>query len=159
MSETGISKPIDKWLPFLLVLFFVVIAIVNAVFVYIAINTHTGVVTENPYQKGLDYNSVLEKSRAQPEINQIAEYENGILRWTLTNTDGTPIEQAEVTATLVRAIEEGYDTDLTFTHKGGGIYEADISTLPKAGLWIARLKSQWNNKEFLKTYKFIHKKT
>ncbi len=159
MRETGISKPIDKWLPYFLVLFFVVIAIVNAFFVYIAINTHTGVVTENPYQKGLEYNAVLEKSRAQPDIDQFAKYENGILRWTLKNTDGTPIEQAEVTANLVRAIEQGYDTELIFTHKGGGIYEADVGTLPKAGLWIARLKSQWNKKEFLKTYKFIHKRT
>lgn len=46
-----------------LLAFFGVLASVNAFFVYTAVTTNTGVVTENAYEKGLRYNEILKEAR------------------------------------------------------------------------------------------------
>jgi len=54
----------DKLIPWYFVIFFLVLFIVDGIFVYLATSTHTGVVTENAYEKGLRYNEVIERARA-----------------------------------------------------------------------------------------------
>ena len=61
----------DKWIPWYFVAFFVVLAILDGIFVTIAATTHTGVITENAYQKGLDYNEVVAASEEQDEIGWV----------------------------------------------------------------------------------------
>ena len=49
----------DRIIPLYFVAFFVFIAIMDGIFVYLATTTHSGVVTENAYQKGLNYNQYI----------------------------------------------------------------------------------------------------
>ena len=60
MTRTDTFK--DKLMPWYIVLFFVVFTIVLAGFAVIAHRTHTGVVTENAYKKGLAYNDVIKEA-------------------------------------------------------------------------------------------------
>ena len=48
--------------------FFGFIGAVDAYFVYTALATNTGMVTEQPYEKGLAYNDILNKAKHQPEM-------------------------------------------------------------------------------------------
>jgi nitrogen fixation protein FixH len=50
---------------FYLLSFFVIFASVDAFFVYKAISTHTGVVAENAYEIGLNYNDVIAEAKKQ----------------------------------------------------------------------------------------------
>ena len=50
------------WVLFSFVAFFGVIIAVNSVFITTALNSHSGVVTKQPYEKGLAYNQYLEKA-------------------------------------------------------------------------------------------------
>ena len=81
--EQATKDPRDKWIPMYFVAFFAVIALLDGIFVYTAISTQTGVVTEQPYEKGLAYNEVLEKAKTQPELEHKVSYQNGALRWAL----------------------------------------------------------------------------
>ncbi|MEQ1705902.1 MAG: FixH family protein, partial [Rickettsiales bacterium] len=67
------------------VAFFGFIAAVNAVMVTLAIRTHSGVVTEHPYEKGLAYNQVVEAEKNQQKLgwNGDVKYENGNLYFSL----------------------------------------------------------------------------
>tara|TARA_R110002126_G_scaffold274335_2_gene419290 strand:+ start:7706 stop:7936 length:231 start_codon:yes stop_codon:yes gene_type:complete len=50
---------------FYLLAFFVIFASVDAFFVYKALSTHTGVVAENAYEIGLNYNDVIAEAKKQ----------------------------------------------------------------------------------------------
>lgn len=53
------------------VLFFMTFASVDAYFIYRALKTHRGVVTEHAYEKGLAFNKVLEQARAEGDSSPI----------------------------------------------------------------------------------------
>ena len=154
METATVKNPKDKWIPWYFVAFFAVIALLDGVFVYMAVSTQTGVVTEHAYEKGLDYNRLLEAARAQPDLDQKAEYKDGVLRWTIAEDGGAPILDAFVQAHIKRPVQDGYDFDIMLKHMGGGVYEARLDA-PLAGLWQARLKCKWNNQTFQTSLKFI----
>lgn len=128
--------------------FFGLIIVVNAIFIYMALYTHSGVVTQQPYEKGLAFNETLEKAKAQPELEHHVSYEDGILRWAL------PMENASVTAHIVRPVQDGHDFDMRLKHMGGGVYEAN-PIMPLPGVWTAKLKATWNNTIFQTSQNFI----
>ncbi len=151
MADRDKKDPRDKWIPYYFVAFFAVVAFLDSIFVYTAITTQTGVVTENPYEKGLDYNTVIEEAKAQPSIENTVTYEDGKLKWSL------PMEDAVASAFIVRPIQDGHDFEIALQHTGNGIYEADPE-IPFKGLWTARLSAKWDkNKQFRATHDFIVK--
>ena len=155
-DEPRVKDPRDKWIPIYFVMFFAVIICLDSIFVYIAISTQTGVVTEHAYKKGLSYNEVLDKAKAQPNINQTATYQDGVLRWQLSDKDGRPLTNVSVNAKIIRAVHDGVDFEITLNHVGGGIYEA-TPTLPMNGLWLAKLSGKWNNQHYQTAHEFMVK--
>lgn len=64
------SKKDGRIVLFALLAFFTTFATVDAYFVYKAITTHSGVVAENAYEIGLNYNDILaEADKRQNEQN------------------------------------------------------------------------------------------
>ena len=57
-------------IPLYFVMFFITLAILDSFFVYIALSTHNGVVTENAYEKGLNYNRTIEQAETAKKLNQ-----------------------------------------------------------------------------------------
>ncbi len=149
MSNGILAPEKGTWVLLSFIAFFAVIIAVNAVYIITAVNSHSGVITDKPYEKGLAYDETLESAKSQPELNQKANFKNGVLRWELKAADGVPID-AKVTAHLVRPVKKGYDFDITFDHKGNGIYEAKPD-LPLKGKWEAQLKAQWDKTSQYKT--------
>ncbi len=148
MDTAAVKHPKDKWIPRYFVMFFAVIAVLDGIFVYLAVSTQTGIVTEQPYEKGLAFNKTLEEARAQPDLEHQASYTEGILRWIL------PLEQASVTASIIRPVQDGYDFSVALKHVGNGVYEVKPE-LPFPGAWTAKLKATWDNQKFQTSYDFI----
>lgn len=121
--------------------FFGVIIAVNSVFISNALKTHSGLVIEQAYEKGLSYNETLDAARNQPDIEHEVSYNSGVLRWKL------PMQDATVSAKIKRRIKDGHDFEVTFEHVGGGVYEASPD-FPMIGAWTAHLKAAWNNTTF-----------
>ncbi len=142
------------WVLFCFVAFFAVVAILDSIFVYMAVSTQTGLVTENPYERGVAFNDVLAKAKAQPALQHKASYDGGVLRWQLLEEDGGALLHAVVRAKIFRPVQDGHDVDVSLVHVGEGVYEAELP-LPLKGLWLAKLESSWDNKQFQTTYEFI----
>lgn len=136
--------------------FFGVIIIVNGIFIYTALNTHTGTVTEKPYEKGLAYNDILAQARSQPKLDSIVTFENGMLNWYLKNEQGMVLDGAQASAKIIRPSQKGMDFEIILMPQGNGRYETPLN-LPLKGKWTAKLSAKWNNKNYQTTHRFITK--
>lgn len=158
MSQTSIDpgmRKSDKLIPWYFVLCFLVVFAVNAVFIYYAETTHSGLVTKQAYEKGLSYDETLKSAKEQEalEITQEARFENGTLIWQLIQKDGTPLTGAQVDAKLIRAVKAGHDFEVNLTPAADGVYVASLD-LPLPGAWTAKLEATWDNQTYQTTYKF-----
>lgn len=143
-----IQKPLSgRTVLFIFVTFFGVILAVNSVFMTYAITTHSGVVTEKPYEKGLAHDKTLEKARNQPKWQSHITFENGVLRWDLKDEKFVPIDSGNAKAFFMRPIKSGNDFNLTLDYKGNGIYEAQPD-FPYIGAWNVKLDMTWKDNHY-----------
>lgn len=134
--------------------FFGTILIVDSAFVYTALRTHSGEVTEQAYEKGLAYNQTLEKAREQPQLSERARYDAPVFRWQLNNPDGTAVSGAAVNVTFLRPVAQGSDFTISLQETAPGLYEAK-PVFSHKGLWTAKLDARWNNQQYQTTQDII----
>lgn len=149
---TASARKSDKWIPWYFVLFFAVFIVVDVIFATMAMRTHSGVVSEQAYEKGLAFNETLSAARDQAQFikRETASYQGSMLAWRITGQDGQPLRGAKVTAHLVRRVQEGYDFTVSLAEDTPGHYTAKPG-FPLPGEWVARLEMTWNNKTFRTT--------
>lgn len=138
------------------VLFFALIAAVNAVFIYTALHTHSGTVTENPYEKGLAYNKTLSASREQPHLKEQAMFDAPFFQWQIKDENGKPLSGAKTSVNFFRPVKDGKDFDMQLTETSPGIYQAHPE-FPEKGLWVAHLDATWNGKNYRTAHNLIVK--
>lgn len=143
------------WVLLCFVAFFGVVVAVNVVFITMALGTHSGVITQKPYEKGLAYNKMLEMARAQPALQSHVTVKDDMLRVHLMDTQGEPVI-AEVSATVVRLVKSGDDFTVALTPVDDGIYEAALA-VPHAGEWSAQVKAVWNTAQYQTRHIFVVK--
>ncbi len=143
------------WVFLVFAAFFGVIIAVNTVFITSALRTHSGVITDNPYEKGLEYDAMLKAAAEQPDMEQFVSFQNNTLIWNIKYADGRPLD-ADVTARLVRPVKGGHDVEITLQKKEAGIYSAKLN-LPFKGQWQAILKAQWKTQRYQTRFSFIAK--
>ncbi len=130
--------------------FFLVVFTANGIMAYFALNTWTGLETENSYVKGLNYNNEIENARTQEQsgwdinISTKPEMTEGRFEITLSRPEDS-LPPADVSAHFIRAVVEGHDQEIKLTHTGNGIYGATVK-LPLSGQWnvLIVVKSQNN---------------
>jgi nitrogen fixation protein FixH len=134
----------SRWIPYAFVGFFLVVMAPNAVMIWFAFTSWTGLTAEHSYQQGLAYNDTLAAARAQAALGwqveiAFAEPAAGRLGMELALADryGNPLENAVVSAALVRPTQEGYDTTVALERRLANHYGAEV-VLPLAGQWDAR---------------------
>lgn len=158
MNENNeIIKKSDKYIPYYIVLFFVVVACVDAVFVTLALSTHRGVVSDKSYETGLDYNRVIEQAEAQQKLNWRSDLllSDNTLALTLTDQDGLPIRNAKVNATAKRPTQEGYDFELVLQERlSEYVYSTDVA-FPMAGEWEVRAYISKDSQSYQTVKRFI----
>ena len=131
--------------------FFGFVAAVNAVMVTLAVRTHSGLVTDHPYEKGLAYNRVVAAEAAQEKLGwkDKISYANGNLHFTLKDKEGNPLAPASATATITRPTEQGMD----FTAELNG--EETPVTFPAKGVWDVRVDAVVEGKHFQQTERIV----
>lgn len=129
--------------------FFLVVCLVNWIFITKALKTHSGVVYENAYEKGLAYNETLHQAEIQKKLNLLEsmEYAAGKLTWTIKDNAGVPITGALVKAKVVRKVQSGYDYEINFKEEAKGVYIASLNT-PLAGSWTIKAEAKWDNHNY-----------
>lgn len=146
--SSSVSKKSDFWIPWYFVFFFIVIAVIDGSFVFVAIRTQTGLVTEQAYEKGLAFNKTLEKAAEQRKLGiiQKAEFKDGKIIWHLQDKNENPLV-AKITAHFYRPTHDGYDFEVDLKQTGNGMYEA-APRFPLPGAWTARLEAVWQNRRY-----------
>lgn len=137
-------RPNDRFIPWLVVLFFAVFIGVDAIMATLAIRTQTGVVTEESYEKGLAYNQTLQAQSAQQSWNwhdEIAVTNDNIVTFTLHDRNNAPVDNVDVKAQIIRPISAGHDFEIILFPQGNGIYSAPAD-FPLKGEWHIRIWAQ-----------------
>jgi nitrogen fixation protein FixH len=153
----------NRWVPWMFVLAFLVVGAVNAVFVYLAIHSHTGLVTEQAYEKGLAFNQTLAKAEAMQALGWNFSVEltsEDILSVRLVDKSGNPIQKAQVKGRMVRPVKSGYDYEINLAEQmkvgESGVYQALLRP-PLRGSWTVHLVATQNGQSFEKSEALVLK--
>ncbi len=142
VTKSGM-QPRDKWIPWYIVAFFVVVCSVDGVMAYFAVSTRTGVVTEHHYEQGLHYNDIIVQAEKQTALGWTGDIEfvatnaektSGTLSFVLLDAHKMAVSGAKVTAKIVRPTQDGYDALLSLQETSAGNYMSAL-TLPMQGQW------------------------
>ncbi len=121
-----------------LIAFFGVIFAVNIYFAVAATRTYTGVVSQEPYRKGLTYNKRIAADQRQADLKWNVDVDvgkEGHAKLTFKAFDNQPVTDLKVTATIGRPTTDTEDRTLTFSETLPGQYEATGAALG-AGGWV-----------------------
>ena len=116
--------------------------------VVLALDTWTGVSTDDAYRRGLAYNEVLDAAEAQQELGWTGAVtfeplgeSRGRLAATFTDRNGNALDHLTVRADVLRPTHEGHDLEVALNRTGPGRYDAEV-TLPLRGQWDVRLHAE-----------------
>lgn len=148
---SNIMQPRDKIIPWYFVMFFVFIALVNAVMVTLAVRTNTGIVTDHPYEKGLAYNQVVEAEKNQQKLgwNGDIKYENGNLYFSLRDKENKSLSPQKTIATITRPTQAGMDFTVELKDRKSPI------SFPVKGLWEVRVDATHNNVHYQQSKRIV----
>jgi nitrogen fixation protein FixH len=130
----------DRMIPWYFVLFFVVLAIIDGVFVSIAVRTHTGVVTENAYEKGLAYNRVVKAQAAQAALGWQGGVvfhrtgpRTGEVALHVRDISDKPLKVESGVVRITRPTQAGMDFEAVLNQGSA------VLVFPRSGLWELRV--------------------
>ena len=148
MTTSTIDKR-DKWIPWYFVAFFVGLAIMDGIFVYLATSTHTGVVTDQAYDRGLKYNETVAAAAAQAELGWVSSVSlSGDGTFNFALSDGVnDMVGAEVFAEFTRPTQSGVDFEVPLEGLRNGTYSTQVD-FPLEGIWDVRVYVTWNQQQY-----------
>jgi len=157
------SKPSNRKPLWIIMAGFSVVLIANAALVYFAVNTWTGLETEQHYVKGLAYNTNLEAAKRQQALGWsadfIVEFVNsdglsGTSKIRFTDKDGKAMTHLDVRVHVSRPTHDGFDSAFDLSHSGEGIYRGAFS-LPLKGLWDFRILARRGDDDFQRVERIV----
>jgi nitrogen fixation protein FixH len=130
----------SAWIPWVFVGAFAVIIAVNAVMVWHAVSSFSGVAVQGPFDRGRNYDAVIAEAERQRALGwtMAVALEGGRLTVRAAGPDGRPLDRLEITAVLTRPAEALPPVPVALVAEGGGRYSGVVRA-PKPGLWDARL--------------------
>ena len=121
----------------------------NAVFIYLAITTSPGLVTEDYYDKGRAYEENILKIRAAQEAlnwdtklavpGRIVVNQPDTIRFSAVDARGLPIMDADVSVVAYRPSDADADFLVRLNQAAPGQYQARIA-FPLPGIWDLNIK-------------------
>jgi nitrogen fixation protein FixH len=122
----------------LIVGFFATVFAVNGWFLYAALSTHTGLVAQEPYRKGLAYNERIAASERQEQLGWKADVAiaEARLEVRLSDTAEAPVTGRFVAAVFGRPSTERFDRAITLTEAAPGVYVSAPLQID-GGTWVA----------------------
>ncbi|NRA28946.1 MAG: FixH family protein [Parvularculaceae bacterium] len=123
------------------IVFFGMIIITDFTFVRLAVTSFPGEQVKKSYYQGLNYNDVLaDKQRQAAKGWQLTMLEgpsasgSNSIALRLASKDGKPIDDAVVSATVIRPVSSTGEQSIPLSALGDGRYTIDIAHLPR-GVW------------------------
>lgn len=147
MNTAAMAAPRrSRWIPWVFVGGFLVVVAVNAIMITLAVRSFTGVTTTEPYTKGLRFNEQIREAETYERLGwqvgvrfRPTAARRGTIEVELAARDGTPIDDAALTAEFSRPVEKGRDFTLALRAIGGGRYAGSVE-FPAAGVWDVKYR-------------------
>lgn len=125
-------------------LFFGIVFAVNGSLIYSALRTHTGLVANEPYRKGLQYNERIAASERQALLNwtdTISLTRQGVVTVRISATEGRPVPSLLVRAVVGRPVTNRGDHTLDLAEAAPGVYQGALGGLD-AGSWLVTVEAR-----------------
>jgi nitrogen fixation protein FixH len=122
--------------------FFAVIFIVNGAMVYSAVTTYTGIVSNEPYRKGLHYNERIAEDERQARLgwtDDVKISRDGHISIVLSADQARAVTGMKVEVQVGRPSTNRFDSRLALRETAPGRYEGPGGPL-EAGSWIVALE-------------------
>ena len=133
--------------------FFGVVFAVNIFFMVVALDTWSGLESDDAYSAGLQFNKTLDARQDQKSrgwagaVRTIVKPDGSHdLVAEFKDRSGQPLSQLSVMADIVRPTHAGYDLQLELTPTGDGAYRAALR-LPLDGIWDVHLNAEGRGNE------------
>ncbi len=147
-------------IPYFFFAFFFVIIAVNLGYIYVAKKTWRGVTTDESYQKGLNYNQILEQEKKQRELGWIIDSKASSIGekklriyFNIKDSQSRPIHGAKIIITFKNPVQEGIDFSVAVDEQNQ-VYQADVS-FPVAGQWEAITLVSYGKDETYSSKRYI----
>lgn len=116
--------------------FFTVVFAVNAAFVWFALESWTGLETENAYVEGLNYDKELQRAEAQRALGWRLQHgwAGRAFEVRLLDASAKPVGGVELSAVFRRPTHEGEDASVVLQPRGAGLYRSETLRLAP-GQW------------------------
>ncbi len=128
-----------------MIAFFGVIFAVNGVFLYESLSTYTGVVSNEPYRKGLNYNERIEAEKEQEALGWVSDIAlagtGDGLDIVINDHNGSPVGGLSFDGRLGRPATAEMDVVLDVKETAPGRYRAAFSTI-EPGAWQVDLTAR-----------------
>lgn len=124
--------------------FFAAVFVVNGAMIYSALSTHTGLVANEPYRKGLHYNERIAADERQARLgwtDKVDVGRDGRVGVALADSGGRPVSGLKVEVVLGRPSTNRHDVKLALTETAPGRYEAQTAPLAE-GAWLITLDAR-----------------
>lgn len=126
----------------MLIGFFGVIFAVNGVFLASALTSYTGVVSNEPYVKGLKYNERIEAGERQTKLGwqeTLAIAPSGQIALAVSDDDGRPVRGLKIAGSIGRPSTNKSDRAVTLVEAEPGRYVANTDAFDE-GTWLLALE-------------------
>ncbi len=118
----------------------------NLVMVYFSITSYDGLVEDNYYLKGLNYQKEIERGKLQEKLGWESELHNTNNTFTVIarNISTVPLKDANVSLSFFRASKAGFDQEITLKEVSPGTYQGKVD-LKLKGSWTVTTQIRKNN--------------
>ncbi len=149
MSDTIKQKNLN--VPAYFIAFFTFIAVVNIFMVSLAFKTFSGLVTDNAYKKGIEYNKVIAAAQNQERLgwNGTIKTNSNRISFILTDKNGIEIKPEKVTASFSRPSKAGMDFSQAIQQGDNYI------NFPLNGLWEVTINAYYNDNHYQKIQRMV----
>lgn len=121
--------------------------IANMTMIYFSAKSYDGLVEENYYLKGLNYQSEIDLKKKQKELGWNVEFLDNIKdQYTIKikDKDNKPISKAMVKISFFRPSKEGFDKTVFLKEVESGTYQVETH-LALEGFWSAGIEIKKDN--------------
>ena len=122
--------------------FFGAVFAMNGAMIYSAISTYSGIVSNEPYRKGLHYNDRIGADERQSRLgwtDTVTVTHDGYVVVTLADRNNNPVIGTSISAQLGRPSSNRHDIQLNLGETAPGRYEGQVGRLDD-GNWIIALE-------------------
>ena len=151
-------KPLPAWKsPWVIawIALVVIVLAVNGVMIYLAITTNPGLVVDDFYERGQNYErTLLSKSARDPGWTLQADIPEHIdagvptaIRFFLVDRAGQPVTPDSVEFFVYRPSDSSRDFSKVMAEEGPGRYRVDVS-FPLIGVWDTLVAARQGDEEF-----------